>query len=205
MQKQKINYDKKMQESIEKLNGEKTKLLLHVCCAPCSSSVLERLAPYFAISVYFYNPNMDREEEFTHRALEEQRFIKQSGLAEEVIIVPYRHEEYLEKVRGLENEPEGGGRCEQCFRLRLESAASYAKEHGFKWFTTTLTLSPYKNAPLLNKIGIETAEKYSINYLESDFKKRNGYLRSIELSRQYSLYRQNYCGCEFSLRNDETN
>jgi predicted adenine nucleotide alpha hydrolase (AANH) superfamily ATPase len=200
----KINYDKKMLESIKKLDGQKERLLLHVCCAPCSSAVLERLAPYFLTSVYFYNPNMDNIEEFTHRALEEQRFIKQSGLAEETIIVPYRHEEYIEKISGLENELEGGRRCERCFRLRLENTAKYAREHNFSWFTTTLTISPYKNAPLLNKIGVEIAEKYGINYLESDFKKRSGYLRSIELSKQYGLYRQNYCGCEFSLREEET-
>ncbi|MDO5022202.1 MAG: epoxyqueuosine reductase QueH [Eubacteriales bacterium] len=199
----KINYDKKMQESIENLNSTKEKLLLHVCCAPCSSAVLERLKPYFLTSVYFYNPNMDTEDEFNRRAKEAERFITKSGLAEECVIIPYRHEEYLSKINGLESEPEGGGRCERCFRLRLENAARYAKEHGFLWFTTTLTISPHKNADLLNELGKEIAETYGVNYLESDFKKRNGYLRSIELAKEYELYRQDYCGCEFSLRAKE--
>ena len=165
----KINYQKELDRVIDKITGEGKvpKLLLHVCCAPCSSYCLEYLSKYFDITVYFYNPNISFAVEY---------------------------------VKGLENEPEGGKRCEKCFRLRLESSARYAKERGFDYFTTTLTISPLKNAQLLNSIGSELAEKYGVPWLYSDFKKREGYKRSIILSKEYDLYRQNYCGCVFSKR-----
>lgn len=197
-----INYQKEMENMIQ---GFKTKprLLLHVCCAPCSSAVLERLHPYFDVTVYFDNPNMDTEEEFTRRAKEEQRFVKETGLAKSVVVVPYAPERFLKAVRGLENEKEGGARCAVCFRLRLYDAARYAKDNGFDFFTTTLTISPLKNAALLNRIGEEAAEQMVVRFLPSDFKKKEGYKRSIELSKEHDLYRQDYCGCVFSRRERE--
>lgn len=199
---QKINYQQEMERVIAGLDG-RPRLLLHVCCAPCSSAVLEKLHPHFAVTVYFDNPNMDTQEEFDRRAEEEQRFVAETGLAEQVVVVPYAPQRYMAAVRGLETEKEGGARCAACFRLRLLNAAQYAKEHGFDFFTTTLTISPLKNAELLNRIGEEAARETGARFLPGDFKKKEGYKRSIELSKQHGLYRQDYCGCVFSRRERE--
>ena len=194
----KINYNQKMNETIKGLNGEKPKLLLHSCCAPCSSACIEKLKDYFEITVYYYNPNIDGEEEFNLRASEQERFCREVGV--QYVIEKYNDKEFLSKVEGLENQPEGGARCEKCFRIRLEKTAKTAKNNGFNFFATTLTVSPLKNADLLNRIGYTVSEQIGIKYLPSDFKKESGYLRSIELSKQFSLYRQKYCGCKFSKR-----
>lgn len=200
----KINYQKELDRVIDKITeeGKVPKLLLHVCCAPCSSYCLEYLSKYFDITVYFYNPNISIADEYNYRLSEEKRLVSLMPFEHPVKVIEgeYLPKDYFEYVKGLENEPEGGKRCEKCFRLRLESSARYAKEHGFDYFTTTLTISPLKNAQLLNSIGAELAEKYGIPWLYSDFKKREGYKRSIILSKEYDLYRQNYCGCVFSKR-----
>lgn len=193
----KINYDALMQDKIENAyQGKNKKLLIHSCCAPCSTACLERLKGVFDITVLYYNPNIDTELEFNKRLLEQRRFCDEFGI--KVIDLGYRKDEFLGEVIGLENEKEGGRRCEKCFYLRLKKTACYAKENGYDLFMTTLTVSPLKNATLINNIGREVAEEVGVNYLESDFKKKDGYKRSIELSTEYSLYRQNYCGCEFS-------
>lgn len=195
----KENYQQKMEEMLAGFE-KKPRLLLHVCCAPCSSSVLERLRPHALVTVYFDNPNMDSQQEYDRRAQEEQRFVQQTGLAEDVVVAPYDPEAYAEATLGLEEEKEGGERCRQCFRLRLERAARYAREQGFDAFTTTLTVSPLKNAALLNDIGGEMGEKHGVPFLPSDFKKKEGYKRSTQLSREHNLYRQDYCGCVHSKR-----
>ena len=176
------------------------RLFLHSCCAPCSSYVIEYLSAYFRITVFYYNPNISPEMEYRHRAEEEKRLIHEMPAENEVLFKEcmYEPERYYEAVKGLEKEPEGGARCEQCFRLRLGETARFAAAGGYDYFTTTLSISPLKNASLLNDIGRELALKYHIPYLVSDFKKRGGYQRSIELSKVYGLYRQNFCGCIFS-------
>lgn len=186
-------------------SGVRPRLLLHVCCAPCSSYVLEYLNKYFDITVFFYNPNIDSAEEYEYRAGEEKRLITEMGLSERVEYVDagYLPEEFHSAARGLENEREGGARCEACFRLRLGKSAQRAHDGGFDYFTTTLSISPLKNSKLLNSIGRELSEKYGVAYLYSDFKKKNGYKRSVELSHEYGLYRQNYCGCSFSKKQAE--
>lgn len=170
----KINYQKELDRVIDKITGEGKvpKLLLHVCCAPCSSYCLEYLSKYFDITVYFYNPNISIADEYNYRLSEEKRLVSLMPFEHPVKVVEgeYLPKDYFEYVKGLENEPEGGKRCEKCFRLRLESSARYAKEHGFDYFTTTLTISPLKNAQLLNAIGAELAKKYGISWLYSDFK-----------------------------------
>ena len=200
----KINYQKELEKVIERNRrlGWVPKLLLHVCCAPCSSYCLEYLSLYFDITVYFYNPNISVKEEYDYRLSEEERFIslKEFKYPVKMTESEYRPEDFFKAVKGLEAEPEGGKRCRECFRLRLEATAKKAAELGFDFFTTTLTLSPLKNAALLNEIGVEMGERYGVEWLCSDFKKKEGYKRSIELSREYSLYRQNYCGCVFSRR-----
>ena len=181
-------------------DGKQRSLLLHVCCAPCSSYVLEYLNRYFDITVYFYNPNIDSADEYRYRADEERRLICEMGLSETVRYTEgkYLPEDFYNAVKGLEQLPEGGARCVKCFELRLEESAKRAFEGGFDYFTTTLSISPLKNSAVLNTIGKKMSEKYGINYLYSDFKKKNGYKRSVELSRDHGLYRQNYCGCSFS-------
>lgn len=181
----------------------KPRLLLHVCCAPCSSAVLERLAGSFEVILYFDNPNLDTGGEHALRALEVERLARETAWAKQVIITPYEPEIYLQAVHGLEDEPEGGARCEVCFRLRLSHAARAASEHGCDWFTTTLTISPRKNAAMLNRLGEEAGKAAGVPFLPSDFKKQGGYQRSIALSREFGLYRQNYCGCAFSRRDAE--
>lgn len=199
------NYDRKMQALMDGLRsaGKRPRLLLHCCCAPCSTAVLQRLNEGFDITCYYDNPNIDTEEEHALRARELQRFADRSGLASGAVIMPYDPKSFYEAVRGLEKEKEGGARCAVCFRLRLDSAARYAKEQGFDYFTTTLTISPMKDAALLNRLGEEAAAKTGAVFLNSDFKKRGGYLLSTQLSKQYGIYRQDYCGCVFSKRERE--
>ena len=203
----KINYQKGLDRIIERnqRDGVTPRLLLHVCCAPCSSYCLEYLSDYFDITVYYYNPNISPEPEYRFRLSEEERYISLRDFKNPVSITDsvYDPREFLDAVRGLEREPEGGKRCEKSFRLRLEACAKKAKELGMDWITTTLTISPLKNAALLNEIGFELGEKYGVMWLPSDFKKREGYKRSIVLSREYDPYRQNYCGCAFSKINRE--
>ncbi len=201
----KTNYDKIMQAEIEfnSALGKKPKLLLHACCAPCSSACIERLINDFDITVYFYNPNIDGGYEYEHRRAELKRLTDAFGV--NLISAEYNPQEFYEFVIGLEKEKEGGARCEKCFLLRLNSTAKYAVKNGFDYFATTLTVSPLKNEQVINDVGLKVQQKIGggIKYLPSDFKKRNGYKRSIELSNEYNLYRQNYCGCVFSkAKND---
>jgi hypothetical protein len=198
------NYQKELDQLIYKLTQENKvpTLLLHSCCAPCSSYVLEYLSEYFKITVLYYNPNISPETEYQYRIAEQQRLIEamETKYPVSFISYPYSPEDFYGAVRGLEQEPEGGRRCEKCFRVRLEKTAELASREGYDFFTTTLSISPMKNAVLLNEIGEKLAEEYGVYYLCSDFKKRNGYLRSVELSKVYELYRQNYCGCVYSLQ-----
>lgn len=198
------NYQKELDELIRK-NEEKgvvPTLLLHACCAPCSSYCLEYLSQYFSVTVFFYNPNIFPEEEYSVRAGEIRRLISESKYKHPVTLIEGKNEpsDFYSAVRGLEKEKEGGERCFVCYRLRLEETARTAKELGFDYFTTTLTISPLKNAEKINEIGEDLAKQYGISHLPSDFKKKNGYKRSIELSKEHKLYRQNYCGCAYSLR-----
>ena len=193
------NYDAEMKKIIAGLNGETPRLLLHACCAPCSSACLERLHPHFGVTAFFYNPNIE-DGEYLKRKAELIRFIGETGWAD---IRDCEHDTgaYYSAVQGMEHCPEGGERCAACFKLRLERTAVEAQKGGYDYFATTLTLSPLKNAPLINQIGYELADKYGVKWLPNDFKKADGYLRSIQLSGEHSLYRQNYCGCVFSLPN----
>ncbi|MBQ9233875.1 MAG: epoxyqueuosine reductase QueH [Lachnospiraceae bacterium] len=179
---------------------EKEKLLLHACCAPCSSYVLEFLENTYDITVFYYNPNITDEMEYNKRVAEITRFINTAPFTKNVKFIEGRYdpELFLHISKGLENEPERGKRCYKCYELRLDETARYAKEKGFDLYTTTLSISPHKNAEWLNEIGLRLSEKYEMNYLYSNFKKNNGYSRSIELSKEYNLYRQNFCGCIFS-------
>jgi len=183
-----------------KREGKRPRLLLHSCCAPCSTAVLTRLCESFDITVFYYNPNIDTRDEHDLRAKELETFVNDSGLALDTVIIPWEPKLFYERVRGLEGEKEGGKRCEVCFGLRLDRTARYAAEHGYDLFTTTLTISPMKSAPLLNRIGDEAAKRAGAVFLNSDFKKRGGYLLSTQLSREYGIYRQDYCGCVFSKR-----
>ncbi len=194
------NYQKQLDAVIAKLGEEVPGLLLHSCCAPCSSYCIEYLSQHFDITILYFNPNISPEEEFLKRAAEQQRLVSEMTLKHPVKVVVDRYDpqEFYSAVKGLEHIPEGGERCFVCYRLRLERAAEYAKEHGFDYFCSTLSISPLKNTSKLNEIGSELSEMYEVKHLPSDFKKRNGYKRSIELSREYGLYRQNYCGCVFS-------
>ncbi len=200
----KQNYQLMLDKEIARLQGEQLvpKLLLHSCCAPCSSYVLEYLSQYFSITVFYYNPNIDSGEEYAKRVAELERFVAEFPAVHpiNVVVGEYRPESFYSAVKGLETEPEGGARCEVCFRLRLEEAARLAAELKADYFTTTLSISPLKNAQLLNELGAEYSGIYKVPYLYSDFKKKAGYLRSIELSKEYNLYRQDYCGCVFSKR-----
>lgn len=202
-----INYQLKLDEILEEItNSNKVpKLLLHSCCAPCSSYVLEYLSNYFKITIFYYNPNIYPNSEYQKRVEEQKRLLKiiKTKYPIDYIEGNYDYELYSNNIKGLENEIEGGKRCFVCYRLRMEEAARQAKELNFDYFTTTLSISPYKDFKVLNEIGEELANKYNINYLYADFKKKNGYLRSIELSKKYNLYRQSYCGCEYSLKSRE--
>lgn len=194
----KIDYEKLREAQVLRL-GKGKKLLLHACCAPCSTACLERLVPDFTTTVFFYNPNMDTEEEYIKRAEEERRFLKEAyGGAVGLIEGDYGNADFCRIAVGEENAPEGGSRCLKCFDLRLSRTAKFAAENAFDCITTTLTVSPYKNAPLLNEIGERVAKEYGVEWIYCDFKKKNGFLRSTELSEKYELYRQNYCGCIYS-------
>ena len=203
MNQNKPQYHKEMEKIIEGFGGKRPKLLLHSCCAPCSSGVLVPLQEVFELTVYYYNPNLSEWEEYNKRAREQKKLIDALngekpdfpiGIIEEV----YEPEQFYERVRGLEDCPEGGERCFLCYGLRLEKTARKAKEEGYDFFTTTLTISPLKNAEKINTIGKRLEEKYKVAFLPSDFKKKEGYKRSIELSIKYELYRQNFCGCVYS-------
>ena len=200
-----MNYQKELDRLIERLTKEEKapRLLLHSCCAPCSRYVLEYLSDYFNITVFYYNPNIFPESEYTKRILEQQMLIGEMKVKHPVSFIAghYDKERFYEMARGMEHLKEGGERCLKCYELRLREAAKIAKEGGFEYYTTTLSISPLKNADRLNEIGTRLANEYGVKYLQSDFKKRNGYKRSIELSKEFGLYRQDYCGCEFSIRN----
>ncbi len=213
----KINYQKELEKIIASLQGP-AKVFLHSCCAPCSSYCMEYLRRYFDLAVFYYHPNIMNEEEYRKRVAEQKRLIDAYNRLEEqevtngtetevftlrkisFVEAEYDVARYLEAVKGLEDAPEGGSRCGRCFELRLRETARVAKELGMDYFSTTLTISPLKNAQLINEIGNRIGEEMGIAFLPSDFKKNNGYLRSIELSKEYGLYRQDYCGCDFSMR-----
>ena len=199
-----MNYQKELDKLILNLQrkGKVPKLLLHSCCAPCSSYVLEYLSDYFEITVFYYNPNIFPESEYTKRILEQQTLINDMKATHPVSFIAgnYDRERFFQMAKGMERLKEGGERCFRCYELRLEEAAKVAKEGEFDFFTTTLSISPLKNAEKLNEIGNKVGEAYGVAYLQSDFKKKNGYKRSIELSKEFGLYRQDYCGCEFSYR-----
>lgn len=200
----KINYQQKLDEILNSLSiNSKKSLLLHSCCGPCSSYVLEYLESYFQITVFYYNPNITNKEEYEKRVEEQKRLIQQVYPNVRFLEGKYQPEVFIEMSAGLEEEPEGGARCTKCYYLRMHETALQAKKLGFDYFTTTLSISPYKDSERLNQIGIQLEKQYAIPYLYADFKKRNGYKRSIELSKQYHLYRQEYCGCEFSKRSDQ--
>lgn len=194
-----INYNLECEKILNSLNLNKKKtLLLHSCCAPCSSAVLEKISKYFKITILFYNPNITDYSEYLKRKDELKRLIKEVGYDIEVMDCDYDKEKFISMALGLENKKEGDIRCYKCYKLRLEKTALVAKENNFDYFTTTLSISPYKNSKWLNEIGKELSDKYKVNYLYADFKKKNGYKRSIELSNIYHLYRQDYCGCIYS-------
>ncbi|MCM1327571.1 MAG: epoxyqueuosine reductase QueH [Bacteroidales bacterium] len=221
-----INYQRELDKILEELHGrvesctgqaapcprqgaengkEPKRLFLHSCCAPCSSYVLEYLSPYFEITVFYYNPNISKSEEYKKRAEEEKRLInaynrEKKGYPIRIVEGDYEPALFFETVKGYEEVPEGGERCFRCFELRLRETALRAKSGGYDYFATTLTISPLKNAAKINEIGQALSQEYSVKWLPSDFKKKNGYKRSIELSAEYGLYRQNYCGCVFSQR-----
>lgn len=201
-----IDYNRLMEEIIKK-EKNRPKLLLHACCAPCSTSVLNRLSDFFDITLYFYNPNMDTKEEYYKRGEELECLVEKLNLENanriKVVCEDYNHQDFLNIVNGREEDREGGNRCYNCFVLRLSKTCMFAKQNGFNYFTTTLSVSPYKNSKVLNEIGEKLEKEFGIKYLYSDFKKKEGYKLSIELSKKYNLYRQNYCGCEFSKKNVE--
>ena len=198
----KINYQIQLDKLIASLGDKVPTLLLHSCCAPCSSYVIEYLSQYFSITVFYYNPNISPEEEYRFRSSEQKRLIAEMPVKYPVTYIDeeYDSRQFFDAVKGLEHEPEGGRRCEKCFELRLGRTIQLAKEMGFDYAATTLSISPLKNAQLLNEIGKRLSEKQGVNWLGSDFKKKGGYKRSTELSKEYGLYRQNYCGCVFSKR-----
>ncbi len=199
------NYSKKLDALISSLGGKTPRLLLHCCCAPCSSYCLEYLSPHFEITLFYYDPNISPENEFKKRAAELLRLSEVFPAKNkiDVVIPEYAPAEFFDAVKGLETVPEGGERCFKCYELRLRRAAKYAKEHGYDYFCSTLSISPWKNAEKLNEIGGELETEYSVAHLPNDFKKKNGFKRSVELSEQYGLYRQDYCGCVFSKKEAE--
>lgn len=194
------NYDKMMLEIINNLS-ERKKLLLHSCCGPCSTSCIERLNDYFDITVIYYNPNIEPLSEYLHRKEEQQRLLKSLNIP--FLESEYEVAEFLKQTSALADCPEGGARCSICFKIRLSYTVIKAAENNFDYFGTTLTVSPYKNSQVINRIGEEISAKYNIKFLYADFKKRDGYKRSIELANKYQLYRQNYCGCRYSKRSEE--
>lgn len=203
----KENYQKRLDSILVGLEekSEAPRLLLQSCCGPCSSYVLEYLTRYFSVTVLFYNPNIQPEPEYQKRLENQIKLINSLPVKNPVSLLgcDYDGDAFTRAVKGLESEPEGGARCAVCFRLRLEETAKLAREGGFDFFCTTLSVSPHKDAQLINRLGYEIADKYGVRWLPCDFKKKGGYLRSIELSRQYELYRQNYCGCLYSKSQQE--
>lgn len=203
----KTNYQKELDKVIEQLQekNETPTLLLHSCCAPCSSYVLEYLSEFFKITVFYYNPNIYPLEEYERRLKEQKNLIKSMKFKNQVNIIDgiYNSDKFFDMAKGLEDLKEGGIRCFKCYELRLKEALKIATENNFDYFTTTLTISPFKNAEKLNEIGKTLAQNSSVKYLFSDFKKKEGYKRSIELSKKYNLYRQDYCGCIFSKKQRE--
>ena len=200
----KVNFDDEMRRVGEQCakNG-RAKLLLHSCCAPCSTACIERLLEYFDITVYYYNPNIDTAGEYAHRASEQAKYCEKLGVNS--VIEQFSPDDFYGAVKGRENDAEGGERCFICYRLRLQKTAEFASVNGFDLFATTLTVSPLKNAEKLNEIGAEIAREIGVKYLPTDFKKRGGYLRSIQLSKENDMYRQNYCGCVFSKNQTKIN
>lgn len=203
----KLNYQKILDKKLEELlaSNEVPSLLLHSCCAPCSSYVLEYLSNFFNITVFYYNPNIHPELEYRKRVEEQKEFIEKLPVKRKINFIEgkYLPEEFFDIAKGLEEEREGGIRCFKCYELRLKEAAKKAKELNFDYFTTVLSISPHKNAEKINEIGEKISQEFGVKFLNSDFKKKNGYKRSIELSKDYNLYRQDYCGCVYSQRNDE--
>ena len=196
------NFHKEMLKLAGQLQkeGKVPRLLLHSCCAPCSSNCIAVLSKYFMVTVFYYNPNISSDEEYKKRVAEQIRFIKEFDTPNKVEFIEgdYEPDVFFKEVKGLEKEPEGGKRCFKCYELRLRKTAELAKAEAYDYFTTTLTISPLKNSVKLNETGLKLQEEYGVNYLLSDFKKQEGYKRSIELSKEYGLYRQNYCGCVYS-------
>ncbi len=204
---QKVNYQRILDKTLKDLtaSGRVPSLFLHSCCAPCSSYVLEYLSEYFSITVFYYNPNIGPKEEYRLRAEEQKRLIQSMHVKHPISFIEgnYEPECFFAQAKGLEHEPEGGERCYRCYMMRLKETARLAVRYGMDYFTTTLSVSPLKKADWLNQIGEEMAQKYSVLWLTSDFKKKGGYLRSTELSREYGLYRQDFCGCVYSKREAE--
>ena len=203
-----INYQKELEKEIKKWSeqGRCPTILLHCCCAPCSSYCMEYLNQYSRITAFYYNPNITDKDEYSHRVSELKRLIEEMPMENKAGFLEgeYEPEAFYNIAKGLETEPERGKRCILCYELRLRRTAKEAAKTGAEYFTTTLTISPLKDAQVLNRLGMRLADEYGVKYLPSDFKKNGGYLRSIELSQEYGLYRQNYCGCEYSRRNDQT-
>lgn len=200
------NFFRKFDKIVGQFGDTKPGILLHSCCGPCSSSVLELLSKYFDVTVLWYNPNLYPEAEYDKRLSTQKQLIDaiaEDGVQAKLLVEPWRSEDYFSRIKGLENEPEEGKRCLECFRIRLEETARIASERGFEWFCTTLTVSSRKDAVAINAIGREAEAKYGVKWLPSEFKKREGNHRSIILSEKYGLYRQEYCGCVFSLANRE--
>ena len=195
----KENYNNIFEDITSKLNY-RPKVLLHSCCAPCSSHVVTLLKEYFDVIVLYYNPNIYPLEEYLKRKNEQIKLLEILNIP--IMDIDYDHNEFKENVKGLEDEKEGGARCNKCFALRLEKTAILAQLNQFEYFCTTLTVSPYKNSQIINKIGAILEQKYNVKYLYSDFKKKEGYKKSIELSKKYDLYRQHYCGCEYSVEGE---
>lgn len=198
------NFFRKFDKTVEQFGDTKPEILLHSCCGPCSSSVLELLAKYFEVTVLWYNPNLYPEAEYEKRLATQKQLIDAigtDGVKASLLVEPWRSEDYFSRIKGLEKEPEEGKRCLECFKIRLDETARIAAERGFEWFCTTLTVSSRKDAVAINAIGREAAEKYGVKWLPSEFRKREGNHRSIILSEKYGLYRQEYCGCVFSLAN----
>ena len=196
-----MNYQKELEKIIEKLDlNSRPKLLLHACCGPCSSYVVEYLSKYFDITIYYYNPNIYPKEEYTRRLNELQKFMGIFNNNINVIEEIYNEEDYNSAVKNLEHLGEKSIRCYNCYEFRMDKAAKYAKENNYDYFTTTLSISPHKNSKWINEIGSILEQKYNIKYLYSDFKKKEGYKRSLELSKEYNLYRQDYCGCKYSKK-----
>ena len=195
-----INYQQQMEGVLRALDeaGQRPRLLLHACCAPCSSATLERLAAHFDVTILYYNPNIYPPEEYRRRETELERFVRDAGYRFPVVELPYDPQAFYAAVQGLEQEPEKGARCTVCYRLRLEQTARYAAQNGFAWFCTTLSISPLKDPVRINALGQDLGAQYGVRFLPSEFRKKDGYKRSLQLSAEYGLYRQDYCGCVFS-------